>query len=209
MKKKFTKLLKDLKEILPDTGKNSECIEHLLNELNHAEVPEKVEAKKEFFLSDSNKKYDYILFSDGACRGNPGPGGWGVLGQEKTGVLLFEDCGYDHLTTNNRMELTGAIESLRTLKSLDGQNVEGKSILLISDSKYVIDGIQKWVPGWKRKGWKKSDGKAPENLELWQLFDEVVSSLGDLSFEWVKGHSGHPQNDRCDELANKAIDEIM
>ena len=86
-------------------------------------------------------------------------------------------------------------------------SLEVGAVFLYSDSKYVVDGIQKWVPGWKRRGWKKADNKAPENLDLWQELDVLVSKFDELQFKWVKGHSGHPQNEFCDQLANKSLDE--
>lgn len=150
------------------------------------------------------------LFSDGACRGNPGPGAWGMLGQDHQGQLLFEASGVEMLTTNNRMELMGAIESLRALqavlaeRSLAPKDVE---VYLYSDSRYVLDGLNSWLESWKARGWKKADKKPPENLELWQELDELRAFYPSLSMVWVKGHSGHPQNEKCDWLANQALDE--
>lgn len=156
----------------------------------------------------TGNKNSYALFSDGACRGNPGPGSWGVVGQDSFGNILFEGSQFVKLTTNNIMELEGAIKALELLskyfqkKSID----KDVDIFLFSDSKYVTDGISKWVPNWKKKGWKKADKKAPENLELWKRLDQLKSEFTSLSFRWVKGHDGHPQNERCDKLANLALD---
>jgi len=148
---------------------------------------------------------DFYCFSDGACRGNPGPGSWGALIQDVNGEVIFEGTGVDVPTTNNKMELTGAMETLKYL--LDEYPIAAqKPVLLVSDSKYVLDGIQKWVPGWKARGWKKADKKTPENLELWVEFDELVCKFFDLRYKWVKGHSGYPQNEKCDLLANEALD---
>jgi ribonuclease HI len=152
----------------------------------------------------------FALFSDGACRGNPGPGSWGSMGQNINGEVIFEASGVDTVTTNNKMELEGAIQALERLKS--HQQAGGLSaktpVILYSDSKYVVDGIMKWVPGWKRRGWKKADKKTPENVEQWQELDRLKLEFGEaLSFRWVKGHAGHPQNERCDQLANLALDE--
>ncbi|MEH0861767.1 ribonuclease H [Halobacteriovorax sp. DPLXC-1] len=151
----------------------------------------------------------YTVYSDGGCRGNPGPGAWGAMGQRPDGVVFFESSGFEFQTTNNRMELTGAIESLKALANeLEEEGLDlSHAAFLYSDSKYVVDGISKWVPGWKSRGWKKADKKTPENIELWQSFDEIAGKFSNLQFRWVKGHSGHPQNEHCDLLANKAMDE--
>ncbi|MGA1203048.1 MAG: ribonuclease HI [Planctomycetota bacterium] len=135
-------------------------------------------------------------FTDGACRGNPGPGGWAAVvrveGEER------ELSGFDPNTTNNRMELTAAIEALASLP-------ESVEVLVTSDSRYVIDGITKWVHGWKRKSWRKSDGKPVLNQELWQRLDAEAGSRS-VRWAWVEGHTGHPENERCDQLANIEID---
>ncbi len=151
----------------------------------------------------------FTLYSDGACRGNPGPGAWGSLGQDASGALFFERSGFDYTTTNNRMELEGAIKAIETfLDHLEENELPITTpVFLYSDSKYVVDGLEKWVPGWKKRGWKKADKKAPENLAQWQALDELKGRVPQLNMRWVKGHSGHPQNERCDELANVALDE--
>ena len=131
------------------------------------------------------------IYTDGACRGNPGPGGWGavlVYGENEKRI-----CGGDGETTNNKMELTAVIEALKLLKY-------PCRVVLCSDSKYVIDGLKLgWAKGWKKKGWKKSDG-ALKNPELWQRLYELTE-LHKVEFVWVKGHAGHPENERCDRLA--------
>jgi len=149
----------------------------------------------------------YAVFSDGACRGNPGPGAWGVVCQSGNGEVLFESNGLDLKTTNNRMELEGAIQSLERLFDYFKEQNLNSAVFLYSDSKYVIEGISKWVSGWKNRGWKKADGKAPENLDLWQHFDFVRSKFSKIHFIWVKGHAGHPQNEHCDRLANEALNQ--
>ncbi len=150
----------------------------------------------------------YALYSDGACRGNPGPGAWAVMAQDQTEKLVFESSGVEISTTNNKMELLAAISGIKILKDLQSQGeTDKRRLFLFSDSRYVIDGITKWIPSWKRKGWKKSDGKPPENLDLWKEFDELVKQVESISFFWVKGHNGHPQNEYCDQLANRALDE--
>jgi ribonuclease HI len=152
----------------------------------------------------------FAVFSDGACRGNPGPGAWGSVAQDCTGEVLFEASGVDLQTTNNRMELEGAIQGLKTLMNHCEQSkspIDDVSIYLYSDSKYVVDGMNKWVTSWKKRGWKKADKKDPENLEQWKTLDELSQGFYKVYFRWVKGHSGHPQNEKCDELANLALDE--
>lgn len=160
----------------------------------------------------ANEKKGLALFTDGACRKNPGPGSWAALGMEiKSGKLeiCFESSGIDVPTTNNRMELSGAINALRLSKDylIDSEADLNGPVFLFSDSKYVIEGIEKWVPGWKQKGWKKADKKTPENIDLWQELDNLCQEFNFLKFIWVKGHAGHPQNEFADQLCNKALDE--
>ncbi|MDH3980732.1 MAG: ribonuclease HI [Gammaproteobacteria bacterium] len=139
------------------------------------------------------------IFTDGACRGNPGPGGWGVLlrhnGHEK------ELYGAEPMTTNNRMELMAAIQGLESLK-------RPCRVRLTTDSQYVQKGIQEWLEGWKRRGWKTAARKPVKNVDLWQRLDEAANGH-DIHWSWVKGHSGHPENEQADALANKAIDELL
>ncbi|GAB4010561.1 MAG: hypothetical protein Fur0010_03480 [Bdellovibrio sp.] len=149
------------------------------------------------------------IFSDGGCRGNPGVGAWASMAQNAAGDILFETSGFDANTTNNRMELEGAISGLRQL--IDHQNgIEntGKiEVHLYTDSKYVVDGMTQWLPGWKERGWRKADNKVPENITYWQRLDEMTSFFWSVHFHWVKGHNGHPQNEHCDRLCNQAMDE--
>lgn len=139
------------------------------------------------------------IFTDGACRGNPGPGGWGVLlrfnGIEKK---LY---GAENDTTNNRMELTAAIMGLTALTRCC-------DVVVTTDSNYVKDGITKWLAGWKKNGWKTANKKAVKNQDLWQQLDEQVSNHH-VEWHWVKGHNGHKENELADALANKAIDEML
>ena len=136
-----------------------------------------------------------IIYTDGACSGNPGPGGWGAIlrfnGVEK------ELSGGEAVTTNNRMELTAAIEALNALK-------ERCAVDLHTDSTYVKDGISGWIEGWKRNGWKTAAKKPVKNVELWQALDEACRRH-DVTWHWVKGHAGHPENERADELARLAL----
>jgi len=140
------------------------------------------------------------LYTDGACSGNPGPGGWGAI--LRYAEHERELCGGEEQTTNNRMELTAVIEGLSALK-------EPCKVLLCSDSTYVINSIQKgWVYGWQRKGWKKSDGSPALNVDLWERLLPLLKKH-DVTFEWVRGHTGHPENERCDRLAVQFYQELQ
>ena len=136
-------------------------------------------------------------YTDGACRGNPGPGGWGVV--LRYGTTEREIWGGEPLTTNNRMELLAAISALAALR-------RRCRVELYTDSQYVRKGITEWLANWKRKGWKTAAGKAVKNQDLWMRLDEIASRH-EVSWHWVKGHSGHPENERADALANRGIDE--
>ena len=144
------------------------------------------------------------LFSDGACRGNPGPGAWAYVVQNKQGSILSQKAGGEKLTTNNRMELMGAIEALMVLQSQLMKSYD--SYFLYTDSKYVVDGLNQWVPQWKSRGWKKADNKIPENIDLWQKLDDLFHQIPGVKINWVKGHAGHPQNEFCDQLCNQFLD---
>lgn len=140
------------------------------------------------------------IYTDGACRGNPGPGGWGVLlrynGTEKT------LSGAEVATTNNRMELTAAIQGLNAV-------TRACDVLVVTDSVYVKNGITIWIAGWKQRNWKGSNGKQVKNIDLWQQLDAAVRQHNNVTWEWVKGHSGHPENEIADMLATGAIDELL
>lgn len=136
------------------------------------------------------------IFTDGACAGNPGPGGWGVLivnGQERK-----EMYGGASDTTNNRMELSAAIEALRATSG---------PVRLYTDSQYVKNGITDWIRGWKRNGWRTADRKPVKNQDLWRLLDELIENRG-VEWRWVKGHNGHPENERADALARAGLASI-
>jgi ribonuclease HI len=139
-----------------------------------------------------------IIYTDGACSGNPGPGGWGAI--LMYGGRRKEMSGGEAETTNNRMELMAAISALEALK-------RPSKVELYTDSNYVKDGISSWIHGWKRNGWKTADKKPVKNLELWQRLDEARRTH-DISWHWVKGHAGHPENERADELARQGIAEL-
>lgn len=135
------------------------------------------------------------IFTDGACSGNPGPGGWGAV--LRSGDHEKELCGGERDTTNNRMELTAAIEALETL-------TEPCQVTLTTDSTYVRDGITRWLANWKQNGWRTAAKKPVKNQELWQKLDRQASRH-DVTWKWVKGHSGHPENERADMLANQGM----
>lgn len=139
------------------------------------------------------------IFTDGACRGNPGPGGWGAL--LVAGKRKKELWGGDLQTTNNRMELMAVIESLTVLK-------RDSEITLVTDSKYVMQGITEWIDNWKKRGWKTAAKKPVKNQDLWQLLDAAVARHT-IHWQWVKGHAGHEGNERADELANRGVDEVL
>ena len=138
------------------------------------------------------------LFTDGACRGNPGPGGWGVL--MRYGDHEKQMYGGEKETTNNRMELTAVIEGLNSLK-------RQCSVKITTDSTYVKDGITSWIHNWKKRNWKTAAKKPVKNQDLWQALDKAVTEH-EVEWAWVKGHSGHRENDIADELANRGIDEL-
>jgi ribonuclease HI len=138
------------------------------------------------------------VFADGACRGNPGPGGWGaVLVSGETERELF---GGEALTTNNRMELTAVIRALEALR-------RRCEIDVYTDSQYVQKGISEWLPSWKRRGWRTADRKPVKNVDLWQRLDELAAAHM-VRWHWVKGHAGHVGNERADALANRGVDSI-
>lgn len=139
------------------------------------------------------------LYADGSCHGNPGPGGWAAI--LEYGGRTREMSGAELETTNNQMELRAVIEGLSALK-------EPCAVQVWSDSRYVIDGISKWLPSWKRRGWVTADKKPVKNEELWRALD-AAASRHRVAWHWVRGHSGHPQNERCDRLANEAIRRLL
>ncbi len=137
-----------------------------------------------------------IAYTDGACRGNPGPGGWGVSLQY--GGHQKELCGGEAPTTNNRMELMAAISALESLR-------EACAVTLHTDSKYVLQGLTEWLPGWKKRGWKTADKKPVKNQDLWQRLD-AAAARHQIDWRWIKGHSGDPGNENADRLANKGLE---
>ncbi|MEM7566797.1 MAG: ribonuclease HI [Pseudomonadota bacterium] len=138
---------------------------------------------------------DAVIYTDGACSGNPGPGGWGALIDRNGAEEALS--GGEVLTTNNRMELTAAIEAL-------GAVPKGSKVVLYTDSQYVKGGITGWIHGWKRNGWKTSAKKPVKNEDLWRALDAAIAAH-DVEWRWVKGHAGHPGNERADELAREGM----
>jgi len=147
----------------------------------------------------TDKKDALLIYTDGACSGNPGPGGWGA-------VLIKGDDHRKELnggeadTTNNRMELTAAIEALRALKTVPSE------VILYTDSNYVKGGITGWITNWKKNGWKTANKKPVKNADLWEQLDEIEAKHN-VTWRWVKGHAGHPENERADELARQGIEK--
>ena len=136
-----------------------------------------------------------VIYTDGACSGNPGPGGWGAI--LMSGEHRKELSGSEPVSTNNRMELMAAISALEALK-------QSAVVELWTDSQYVKNGIMSWIHGWKRNGWKTADKKPVKNAELWQRLDKA-RAIHQIEWKWLKGHAGHPENERADELARAAI----
>ena len=142
---------------------------------------------------------DVKIYTDGACRGNPGPGGWGAL--LIAGDTRKELWGGESPSTNNRMELMAVISALESLK-------RHCTVVLYTDSQYVQKGISEWIHTWKRRGWKTADKKPVKNQDLWQVLDALVAGQ-DIEWHWVKGHAGHEGNEYADMLANRGIDEML
>jgi len=141
------------------------------------------------------------IYTDGACKGNPGPGGWGVL--LKTGGVEKELFGGERATTNNRMELLAVINALEALK-------RPCHVVLHADSQYVLKGITEWLAGWKAKGWKTAAKQPVKNVDLWQRLDALVAGAGHrIDWRWVKGHDGDPGNERADALANRGVEQAL
>ena len=143
-------------------------------------------------------KHTVEIYTDGACRGNPGPGGWGAL--LRYGGVDKQLHGGELLTTNNRMELKAVIEALSALS-------KPCKVTLTSDSTYVLKGISEWLPNWKKRGWRTAGKKPVKNEDLWKILDDLAE-MHNIEWQWVKGHSGHIENELVDQLANRGIDEL-
>lgn len=196
----------------------NECISRVIRFVNKeyedvkvpkaAKESKKIQFKDLLLTDEALQLQAFSVFSDGACRGNPGVGSYGIVAQSPDGEVIFTASEYFELTTNNRMELLGAIKGLElTLRHLANLKMsQNTAVILYTDSRYVVDGLEKWLPNWKARGWKKADNKEPENIDLWKNFDFITSKFKNLKLRWVKGHSGHPQNELCDQLANEELD---
>jgi len=150
-------------------------------------------------MADAERKPEVVLYTDGACKGNPGPGGWAFILQHPQSGKTFEHFGGKPDTTNNRMELLAVIEGLKTL-------TKPSCVQLVSDSKYVLQGLEDWMPKWKQNGWRRKEGKSlkpVKNVDLWQELDRLAS-LHELTCQHILGHTGHHFNERCDKLAGLA-----
>jgi len=140
------------------------------------------------------------LYTDGACSGNPGPGGWAYILRHPASGKTRDEAGGEKDTTNNRMEMTAVIQGLTALS-------RRSRVELYSDSKYVLDGLKDWLPGWKRRGWKTADKKPVKNQDLWMALD-ALAQAHDIAFHWIKGHNEHPENEKCDRMAVAAITQL-
>lgn len=202
MKSKLQAALKLLRNNLTLNQSESNALDSIETKIND------IESTKSSITSDIpphkdllNGKFEIIVYSDGACRGNPGPGSYGLYVELPKNNTYSDSESFEN-TTNNKMELLGIIKGLKFAAKSNA-----KSVLVVTDSKYAINGMESWMANWKARGWKKADKKTPENVEMWQELDLLKDNFSNLKFEWVKGHSGHPQNELCDQMANKALDE--
>lgn len=216
MKKKHLKALSSLEKWLLQNNVASEQVNSALSTLRESIniVEETVSADNLGELPPPKEIADepmtIALYSDGGCRGNPGPGAFAYLLQEHSGEVLGHGVEFEAHTTNNRMELSGPLRGLTELLQLlppQGRDSLLTKVKVVTDSKYVVDGMKSWVQGWKARGWKKADNKSPENIDLWQALDEVRQQFMQVEWVWVKGHAGHPQNEYCDRKANELMDE--
>jgi ribonuclease HI len=207
-KAKLKKQLKELSSVL-NSKSAQEAISILEKEIKALKEPEKgnkvCSDSSQFSIPKEiqGKTNAYVLFTDGACRGNPGPGSYGYLIQKTDGEVLTQGAEAFAHTTNNKMEMSGVIKAVQ---ALEDELTPMHELFVYTDSKYIVDGMKSWVAGWKKRGWKKADKKAPENLDLWQELDRL-SQVCHIEFNWVKGHAGHPQNEYVDQLANIELDK--
>jgi ribonuclease HI len=219
---KRNEALKFLKKLKKELNSDNEAVEAIDLLLAKAENFDDSEAAISLLSVDvssdsleipaelKNVSEGYALFADGACRGNPGPGSYALIIQNAKGEVVLKSSGVEMPTTNNKMELQGVIRGLHGLFEKfqeEGHSQSHLPVFVYSDSKYVVDGITSWVPGWKSRGWKKADNKEPENLDFWKELDLLKSGFEQIQFIWVKGHAGHPQNELCDKMANAALND--
>ncbi len=211
MKKKHLKSLESLSKWFAQKGVSNDSVRNALTTLKkviqeQSEDEESGDGALPLPKEIQNDPAALALYTDGGCRGNPGPGAFAFLIQNSQGDVVLEGVEFEAHTTNNKMELSGAIEGLDRLRTKLPSSVATK-IKVVTDSKYVVEGMKSWVDGWKSRGWKKADNKPPENIELWQRLDSVRSHYQQIEWVWVKGHAGHPQNEYCDRKANEVMDE--
>jgi ribonuclease HI len=213
MKKKHLRTLKTVENWLKANAPSDIDLTHAFDKIR--EVLETVEDAPEGPVElpvpaeISSEPQTIALYSDGGCRGNPGPGAFAYVVQNHEGLVLAEGVEYESLTTNNKMELSGPLHGLKELTSLlpqKGMDPLLTKVKVITDSKYVVDGMKSWVEGWKNRGWKKADNKEPENMDLWKALDSIKDHFMQVEWMWVKGHAGHPQNEYCDKKANEVLD---
>lgn len=209
---KTLKRLRSVYEEFPDGLQAIALLESLADTFPDQKNGKDLDWNSSFSLPDEMRELPcgYAIFADGACRGNPGPGAWAVMIQNEKGEVILKSSGVDMPTTNNKMELEGVIRGLKGLIEKwveDGMSDHISPVFVYSDSKYVTEGVSSWVKGWKSRGWKKADGKEPENIVLWKELDGLTASFDNIKFIWVKGHAGHPQNEMCDKMCNLALDE--
>jgi ribonuclease HI len=217
MKKKHIKNLNSLEKWLKDSGKMDAELAGSVLLLKGAiesveEAPEEDQGDRPLPVPSEIASHPEMIavYSDGGCRGNPGPGAFAFLVQTHNGDVLAEGVDFEAVTTNNKMELQGPLMALQRLTVVlpeKGRDPMLTRVKVLTDSKYVVDGMKSWVAGWKARGWKKADGKPPENLSYWQDLDQIRTKFMEVQWEWVKGHAGHPQNEYCDRKANEAMDE--
>lgn len=191
MTEKLLNKLEKLKNALQQASPDNDLVRELEADLDR--LLEKLDDPGNSSGSVDNNPI--LIWSDGACTGNPGPGGWGTI--VEINGRQYELSGGSKRSTNNIMELTGALEGIK-------KTPDGSTIILTSDSQYLVKGMTSWLKSWKQKGWKKADGKPVMNKDLWVELDHE-SRKREITWIWVKGHAGHPENERCDELARKAI----
>lgn len=217
MQKKLLHSLKMMRKFLGEHSVLDADLEESLDKLHLAiskvvEVPATNKDELPAPAEISEEPMSIALYSDGGCRGNPGPGAWAFVAQNHAGEVLLKGAEFEIQTTNNKMELSAALNGLeQLLEKLPelGREPLLTSIKVVTDSKYLVEGMKSWVNGWKSRGWKKADGKAPENLELWQKLDLIRTKFLGIEWQWVKGHGGHPQNEYCDRLANELMDNNL
>jgi ribonuclease HI len=202
------KILKDLTEKFSNDPRALEAIEYLNGKLS-SEKTESI-SKNLYVPKELTSSNEFALFSDGGCRGNPGPGAWAAVAVDNLGETLFEISSFDQETTNNKMELKAAIEGLKNIYDyFEDLKIQKSKLFFYTDSNYVVQGLNSWRHGWKKRGWRKSDNKPVENVELWKELDVTTEKFLDLKVLWVKGHSGNPLNERCDELCNQILDREL